>query len=179
MSLLSVVPVERLTPTRLWAHLDPDTRVAAARALYGHDWGDASTRREADAAIASSMRFRDAVVRQLPLERRAGYLAKSVGPNDSLASSLLLALHLKARRPMLAAFLDELDIAHDDGVIADAEHLAPPSGDRLSRASAALFRTFPANEVELYLASLFAMDPDTWEGLAEVLGQRAREGART
>lgn len=94
MSVLAQLPLDRLTPARLWAALDADTRLLAARALYRHDWGDAPTRREADLALAAGMRFRDAMVRQLPVDKRAAYLARNVAAGDNLSASLLLALHL-------------------------------------------------------------------------------------
>src|SRR5262249_40634606 len=101
MSLTTSVDLSSCGPSQLWAALPADTRQAAARALYAHDWGNAPTRREADFAIIQGMRFRETAVRQLPIDKRAGYLARSIRPNDSLASSLLLALHLESRRPML------------------------------------------------------------------------------
>jgi hypothetical protein len=79
---------------------------------------------------------------------------------------------MEHRRPMLAAFLDHLGIDHEDGAIRDGSHLAPQPEDRLSAAAERLFGTFPAEEVEVYLASLLALDPDTWGALAAVLEKR-------
>ena len=42
-------------------------------------------------------------------------------PDDSLATSLLLALHLGRRQPLLSAFLDRMGIPHDEGMI-DPDH---------------------------------------------------------
>ena len=52
MSLLERIALDRLTPVRLWEALDGETRLTASRALYRRDWGEASTRREADLTIA-------------------------------------------------------------------------------------------------------------------------------
>src|SRR5262245_32046743 len=101
------------TVVDLWGALDRPTRVLAARSLYVHDWGDPSPRREADLAIARSLRFREAAVRQLPIEKRVEHVARLARPDESLVSSLLLALHLEARQPMLCAFLDALGIPHE------------------------------------------------------------------
>ena len=46
----------------------------------------------------------------------------------------------------------------------DAERLAGPV--------ATLFERFAAEDVELYLACLLAMDPDVWHGLAGILAGR-------
>lgn len=177
MSLLALLPLDRLGPSRLWAALDAETRLLAARALYRHDWGDAPTRREADLAIAAGMRFRDAIVRQLPVDKRAHYVARNVVASDSLAASLLLALHLEHRRAILGAFLDALGLPHVDGLIAEDHTLEPQESGRLARAAAVLFERFDAAEVELYLASLVAIDADVWGGLVGVLRPRAEAAA--
>src|SRR5262245_9141096 len=154
-----------MSPAQLWTSLDPEIRLAAARSLYAHDWGQSPTRREADFAIMHGMRFRESAVRQLPVERRAQYLARSVRPNDSLAGSLLLALHLEQRREMLAAFLDALAIPHTEGLIDENHDLKPPTDAALAKAAKALHGRFPGGEVDLYLSTLYVLDPDTWGGL--------------
>src|SRR5512134_2262916 len=89
MSLASRIELSQCAPSQLWAALDPEVRLAAARSLYAHDWGQAQTRREADVTIMHGMRFRESAVRQLPVDKRAHYIARSIRPTDSLAGSLL------------------------------------------------------------------------------------------
>jgi len=156
-----------LTPSQLWGTLAPDLRMTAARALYAHDWGESPTRREADFAIMQAMRFRETAVRQLPIDKRAGYLARSLRPNDSLASSLLLAYHLEHKRPLLGAFLDALGIAHKDGLIEEAD-TAPPTAATLKKAVASLRSAFPDEDVDLYLTTLYVLDRETWGGIEEL-----------
>ncbi len=156
-----------VSPSQLWGSLDPDVRIAAARSLYAHDWGQTPTRREADFAITQGMRFRESAVRQLPIERRAQYLARSLRPTDSLAGSLLLALHLEQRRPMLAAFLDALKIPHTDGLINENYDLKPPSAAAVKKAAKLLSGSFPAADVQLYLATLHTLDPETWAAVGD------------
>ena len=155
------------SPSQLWSSLDPEIRLLAARSLYAHDWGESPTRREADFAIMHGMRFRESAVRQLPVDRRAHYLARSIRPTDSLAGSLLLALHLEHRRALLAAFLDALDIPHTDGLINEDHDLKPPTAAALEKAAKALKKQFPPEEVELYLTTLHVLDPETWAGLGD------------
>ena len=171
------IPLEGLSPAKLWSVLDPPARVLAARALYRHDWGETDTRREADAAIAHALRFRDAMVKKLPIDQRADYLAKAVRATESLAGSLLLALHLEHRRPILSVFLDALGIPHEDGLISKDHELTSVDPQALDEAAAKLFREFPTGEVEIYLATLVAMDPDLWGGLTKTLESRAESGA--
>ncbi len=169
MTLASRIDLSQCAPSQLWASLDPEVRLVAARSLYTHDWGDAATRREADFAIMQGMHFRESAVRQLPVERRAQYVARSIRPTDSLAGSMLLALHLTHRRAMLAAFLDALKIRHKNGLIAEDHEVEPPNDAALAKASHALFAAFPVEEVELYLATLYVLDRTTWGGLQQLL----------
>jgi len=169
MSLASRIDLSQCAPSQLWTALDPEVRLAAARSLYAHDWGQAQTRREADFTIMHGMRFRESAVRQLPVDKRAQYLARSIRPTDSLAGSMLLALHLEQRREMLSAFLDTLKIPHENGLIAEDHELKPPTEPVLKKASKALLDRFPADEVDLYLATLYVLDPVTWANLAAVL----------
>ena len=168
-SIASRLDLDHCTPVQLWAALPPEVRLAAARSLYAHDWGGSPTKREADATIMMALRFREAAVRQLPVERRAQYLAKQVRPGDSLASSLLLALHLEARRPMLAAFLDALGIAHENGLIAEEQEPEPPTEAKVAAAAKELNAKFPADDVDLYLAALYVLDRETWKGVRPLL----------
>jgi hypothetical protein len=162
-------PLDPLTPSALWSELDADTRLLAAQSLYR----DPSARREADLAIAVALRFREAAVRKLPVQQRLSYLLRAVRADDSLAASLLLALHLAHRRPLLQAFLERLGIPQREGLI-DAEYALEPFGKaELAAPVAELFERFPAGEVELYLRSLLALDPGVWSALGELLGARA------
>ena len=169
MTLATRVDLKSCSPSVLWGALPQDLRVVAARALYAHDWGDAPTRREADATIMHGMRFRESAVRQLPVEKRAGYLARSVRPGDSLASSLILAFHLEHKRPILAAFMDALGIPHKDGLIVEDHEVKTPTAAALKKAVAALRAGFPEDDVDLYLTSLYVLDRETWGGLEPLL----------
>jgi len=153
--------------TDLWSSLDRDTRSLAARSLYAHDWGDTAPRREADLAIAHSLRYRETAVKQLPIEKRAEYLARLSRPHDSLVTSLLLALHLEARVTMLCAFLDGLGLPHERGLIDASFDLQPVPASKLEPAAAALYERFPRPEVDLYLACLKTLDPETWAALPD------------
>ncbi len=106
MRLLERLPLDELVPSDIWAELDPETRRRAAEALYRGGASSESGRRHADVALAARLNFREVAVRRLPVERRVQYLVGRVRPDDALASSLLLAMHLDHRRSLLEAFLD-------------------------------------------------------------------------
>ena len=158
-----------LTPAELWGRLDGSTRRDAAEAMFD----ERSSRREADGAIADALRFRIVSVRKLPIERRVDYLLKAVRPDDNFASSLLMALHVQRRQPLLVTFLDALGIEHDGGVIDADDEFGPTDPDRIGSAVELLYAEHPDEQVEVYLATLIALDPDNWSGLADVLRARA------
>ena len=167
MNLLQNLSFDNLTPARLWSALDAPARRLAVHAMYDDD--DPDLRREADQALADALRFRPAGVRKLPLDKRVDYFVRRVRPDNSLASTLLTTLHLAHRRPLLGAFLDALEVPNDDGLIAPGHEPEPFAGDRLGPAVDGLRGRFEAPDVDLYLATLLALDPDVWGGLKPLL----------
>ncbi len=174
-SFLEGLSLDGLTPARLWSHLPAEVRALAASAVYSRETADATARHQADASVARALRFRDDAVRRLPADKRADYLLRAVRPDDTLASALLRALHLGRRRPMLTAFLDAVRIPHEDGIISRDHRLVPPPRDVIEKAAALLFEEFPAEDVEIYLATLLSLDPEIWGGVLAVL--EARRGS--
>ncbi|NIL99442.1 MAG: hypothetical protein GTN89_00405 [Acidobacteria bacterium] len=170
MSLLARLDLEELTPAALWSALDDATREAALRSVYGDGPGGGKV--EADVAIAKALRFRPNAVKQLPLERRVGYLMKNVHVDDSLATTFLLALHLNDRSEMLQTFLDDLEIPQQDGLIDESYDLQPPEPQALARASSTIYEKFGSERSDLYLAALIAMDAVTWGALGQILAAR-------
>ena len=171
MSILADLDLDRFGPAALWRALDVPVRELAARAMWTSEEED--VRLEASMALSQQLRFRPQFVAKLPLAKRVGYLARQVRPDDMLAGSLLLALHLGERRPLLTTFLDALEIPHEDGVIDEDHDLAPPEEGPLKAAVGTLDEHYPTGAVDIYLATLLALDPDTWGPLRPVLGARA------
>ncbi len=165
MPSLAELDPEKFSPARIWAAISPDVRLQAARAVYASE--DPQHRTEADLAIAMNLKFRPVAVRKLPVEKRAGYIARAFPPGESLASTLLLCLHSRDRVGLMAAFLDSLGIPHNDGMIDEDHDLQPPEAEPLTAAVNEILEKFDREEVELYLATLLAMDPGTWGGLKE------------
>ena len=86
---------------------------------------------------------------------------------DVLAARLLVSYHLAHQRPMMAAFLDALGIAHDNGLITERARAAAQSAtDKLAAGAKALAAAYPPTTCSCYFATLLAQDPDTWAGLA-------------
>jgi hypothetical protein len=156
---------ETLRPAHLWKQLSPERKLLAADAFW-RDENAATEQAEAIATIALRLKFRPKSVMTLPNERKAKYLVSLGSVSDLIAARLLVAYHLEHQRPMMAAFLDALGIAHDDGIIAD-ENLSAPRPDTLKAAARTIAAKYPAGDVALYLSTLQWQDPDTWGALAD------------
>jgi hypothetical protein len=158
-------------PSRLWKDLPASTRLALADAFWreaGDDTTDTNAPHiEATLAIARRLNFRPKSIQALPTERKAKQLAQLSDVSDTIATHALIAYHFTTQRPMMAAFLDALGIANDNGMIT-AEEVKPPEPEQLRDAIGKL-STFPAEDVSLYLRTLSALDEDTWRHLPDVL----------
>ena len=156
---------DEMRPARLWRGLPLDTRIAAASAFWTDEQA-ALEQAEAVALIARQIKFRPKSVLTLPVERKAKHLAGMAQVSDLLAARLLVAYHLHHQRPMMARFLDELGIAHEDGLITDESPKAPEP-DTLDKAAKALAGEFPKPDVACYFWTLLWQDPETWGGLKD------------
>lgn len=153
-------------PSRLWKQMSAERRMAAAE-LFWTDDQSTEQQIEAVGALAAHMKFRAKSVVGLPLERKAKYLATLPSVSDTVAARALVNYHLAKQRPMMAAFLDSLGIAHEDGLISE-ENMTKPDAAALGAAVADLATRFPPEDVSLYFKTLVSQDPDTWSGLTEV-----------
>lgn len=152
-------------PTRLWKRLSAERRLDAARAFWeSDDESSQAEQMEAIVALARHMNFRPHSMQKLPAEKRAKYLAQFPGVTESIAARALVSYHLAHQRPMMGAFLDSLGIAHDEGLITE-ESVTPPDKARLASAASDLAKAYPPADVSIYLNTLLAQDPQTWEGL--------------
>ena len=153
-------------PSRIWRRLPLERRLDAARAFWeSEDEASRAEQLEAVVALSRHMKFRPQSMQSMPLDKRAKYLAQLPAITDSIAARALVAYHLAHQRPMMGAFLDALGIAHDDGLIT-AESVDPPARAALAQAAANLTREYAAQDVSLYLNTLFAQDPQTWGALS-------------
>ena len=151
-------------PSALWARMTDLERLAAAEAF----WSDQESRElhaEAIHLIADRMKFRPRSVHGLPIGKKARYLASTGRLPDSIAGRALVALHLAARRPMMAMFLDALGVAHQQGLIT-GDDVTLSDAARVRRAVTDLAAAYPARDVALYLSTLRTQDPETWGALA-------------
>jgi hypothetical protein len=155
-------------PGKLWKRNSQERRLEASAAFWQDENESLEQQAEALLAVASHYRFRAKSVRSLPLEKRVRYLASLPGLSDSVAGRVLVAYHLAHQRPMLAAFLDALGIAHESGVL-KADELKAPEPGQLKEAATVLRAAYPKEDVDLYFQTLLVQDAETWGGLADLI----------
>ena len=162
---------EPALPSQLWKQLSTERKTMAADAFWTDD-NAAAEQADVIATIAQRIKFRVKSVFSMPVEKKTRYLLSLPSISEAVAARLLVAYHLAHQRPMMGRFLDELGIAHEDGLIAD-ENLEAPPPERVRAAAKTLASSFPAEDVSLYLSTLLWQDPETWGSLAELAEVRA------
>ncbi len=159
-----------MRPSALWKEMSPEKRLVAANAFWADEHGH-EQQVEVIVALARKLNFRPKSVPSLPLERRAKLLA-GMDVSDAVASRALIAYHLAAERPMMGAFLDALNIEHDNGLIT-AEEVPAPDKAKLTEGVRTLKTAFPDDAVRLYLHTLLLLDGDTWSDLSGLVDAEA------
>jgi hypothetical protein len=160
------MPFEK-TATRLWKRLTREERLTAASAFWHEPPQEVAG--SALAAIVKARHLRPQVARALDEEEKARSLASVLDPGETVASALLVALHLGERRPILAAFLDAAGLPHENGVLKE-EDSTPLSEDAARAGVRALLASYPRAHVETYLNTLWLQDPERWEPLTRSEG---------
>jgi len=153
-----------LTPSKLWKHMTAEQRLKVAKAFW-LDEQATDDQLQAVLLIAQQKKFRPKFVLSLDEDRKAKHLSGLMSLPDALAARALVVYHLADRREMMAAFLDALGIAHENGLIQD--DAVKPDPEKIAPAVAVLKEKFPAADVSLYLQTLLCQDPETWGGLKE------------
>jgi len=151
------------TAVRLWKHIGREERLAATTSFFREPPSELLG--SALAAIVKARHLRPQVARTMSADEQARALASVLDPGEPLAASLLVALHLGDRRPMLATFLDAAGVPHEGGLLKDDAAMAP-LGEEAARAGVnALLSAYPAEQVRTYLNTLWLQDPERWAAL--------------
>ena len=142
-----------------------DQRLQVAKAFW-LDEEAANDQLQAILLISQQKKFRPKTVASLDDDRKARHLASLGTLPDTVAARALIVYHLAEQRPMMGAFLDEVGIKHEEGLIADDD--VKPDASKVGAAAAKLAEQFPPDSVSLYLNTLLCQDPETWNSLADV-----------
>ncbi|UCF69112.1 MAG: hypothetical protein JSV80_07465 [Acidobacteriota bacterium] len=160
------------TAQHIWNVMPREQREQAAAALWTDEHMSREQRLAAIAPWLSSRGMRIAFLEKLPRTRRAALIAQAGVPEDT-AMQALMSFHLVHRRELLAAFLDALEIEHEDGLIKDASEIEPPDDKKVGAAIKKLRKSFPEDQVDLYLETLTAADPETWSAVARAIPEQS------
>jgi hypothetical protein len=150
-------------PAQLWKQMSETQKLRAAEAFWREPDG-VEQQLEAMALLAQKLKARPRYIQGLPIEKRARHLAHYPQMPDLLAARMLVSYHLAHQRPMMSAFLDAIGIAHDNGLITE-DPKGPVTAEQLQAGRTALEGAYPAEDIQLYFATLLAQDPETWAAL--------------
>lgn len=122
--------------TAFWKNADPG---AQARALL---------------ELAAALHFRPESLRKSSPARKAELLGSKLAASDfeETFEIALMVYHTREKRELLAAFLDEWKIPHEEGSIEAVEY-TPPSRGEVEAAVAKLGDRFDARDIAIYLAT--------------------------
>jgi hypothetical protein len=148
------------TASRLWKRLTRDERLAAARQFFAQPPQEAFG--AALAALVKARHVRPQVARSMPPEDQARALSSVLDVGETLAAALLVALHLGERRPLLGAFLDAAGLPHEEGLLKDEADGVAFTEESARAGVHALAASFPRDQIEVYLNTLWLQDPDRW-----------------
>jgi hypothetical protein len=157
--------------TRLWKSLTPDERQRAAAAFFAEPPPELAG--TALGALVKARHLRPQAARALAPDAQARILATVLDPGEPLAQGLLVGLHLAERRALLGAFLDALELPHEDGILKDEADAAPPVDSERARRAAGTLQAFPADEVRTYFNTLWLQDPERWYALEGLYSEAA------
>ncbi|HHY84321.1 MAG TPA: hypothetical protein GYA07_02115 [Verrucomicrobia bacterium] len=120
-------------------------------------------------AVAEARHVRPVFMERQPkVQRHANMLASLAKPSlEAVAGNLIRTWLVKKYRPMLADFLNALEIKNEDGVVDDL----PPSMDdaKLKAAVELLLGKYPHEAVAVYLNAFNDMNEANWANLKSML----------
>jgi hypothetical protein len=126
------------------------------------------------ASVAEARKLRPIFFERKPRqERHAEMVAMCTKPRlELIAANLIREWLVKKQLPMLADFLNALEIPHKDGTVEDL----PKSVDdeKLRAAVEKLLSKYPAEEVAVYLNAFFSMNQVAWPNLEAMLKDEPR-----
>jgi len=118
-----------------------------------------------DGEVAKVMKFRPIAIKKLPMAQRAkrARMIIEANRNAELAYELFGAYLLKNHKGLVTGFLDKTGVTHEDGMLTDMDS-SVPAKDKVGGAVAELDKTFPPEDVTLYLS----MAAQQWSQVPEL-----------
>ena len=153
---------------------DPDHRRRILTAFWKH--ADDSSKAVAAAQLARAMHFRDETIRKMPADKKADLLASRIGSAEfeGALDTALMLYHTHDQPALLAAFLDDWKVPHVNGAI-ETDDYTPPTADAVRSAASRMTDTFPAADIDVYLASAGLLMGGDWQAATwPVVDERAQ-----
>ena len=126
------------------------------------------------AAVAEAKRVRPVYLQKKPKPERHRAMLQILTRSsmEMAAGNLVRGWLLKKHNPMLADFLDTLEIPHKDGVVDDLP--ATMDEEKIRMAIDALLSKYPHETVAVYLHAFNRMNDEEWSSLSRLLNSDAR-----
>lgn len=147
------------------------------RAILTHFWKHADTHHRivVQTHLARAMNFREETIRKMPPEKKADLLAARIGTPEfeQFLEMALMQYHTREKTAMMAAFLDQWNVPHENGSI-ESDDYTPPTIDQVRTAVKALEAEYDRTDIRLYLATAGLLMADQWrEGTWPVVEEMA------
>lgn len=165
-TIRKAVDARRITVPAVWEGLDAETRQLALQAAIADDPAVLPALR---AQLAGLPGLRPATVQKWSARECVANALRRRALNPVLMEAALAQLHLQHREAMLGAFLDELGLPHENGLLTEEFSGDVGSNETVRRAAEKLSRDFETDAVVTYFLTLLAIDPALWAGLWEWL----------
>jgi hypothetical protein len=135
------------------------------RVILTHFWkhADQQHRMVVQMHLARAMNFREETIRKMPPEKKADLLAQRMGAPEleQFLEMALMAYHTHEKNGMMAAFLDQWKVPHENGSI-ESDDYTPPTAEQVRDAVRALETAYDRTDVRIYLATAGLLMADAW-----------------
>jgi hypothetical protein len=140
---------------------DSDRRRAILVHFFRH--ADPQQRLVVQMHLARALNFREETLRKMPPEKKADLLAQRMGTPEfeQFLEMALMHYHTNEKSGMMAAFLDQWKVPHENGSIENDDY-TPPTADQVREAVKALADAYDAKDVRIYLATAGLLMADSW-----------------
>ena len=140
---------------------DAELRRQILAAFWKH--ADTQSKLMAQMQLAKALHFRDETIRKMPPEKKADLLASRLGSPEfeQFLEVALMAFHTHERNGLMAAYLDQWKVPHENGTI-ESDDYTPPNADQVREAVRALEGQHDRRDVVLYLATAGLLMGDDW-----------------
>jgi hypothetical protein len=121
--------------------------------------------------LSQQRKLRPVFVLKKPRDQQASWMLETLKlrTTEAVGENVLQVWLMKARSPMLAAFLDDLGVSHDGKGGVESDLPATLDAGKVAAGVARLLESFPPAEVAVYLHLFQLQQPGGWPEIAAIL----------